>query len=203
MRITGGTHRSRILKTLSGRLVRPTSDRVRQALFNIVGERLEGARVLDLFAGTGSLGLEALSRGAAAAVFVDKDRRAVEIVRENVEALGLADKTKILCFDLLESPKRLLSLERPLDVVFLDPPYVLTGSVGVDSKLGALLDLVWTAGIIEPKSGLAVLEHDRRSIVAEQGKSFRVSDRRTYGDTSLAFLVSKETGCLSRTDTNT
>jgi 16S rRNA (guanine966-N2)-methyltransferase len=192
MRITGGTHRSRILKTLSGRLVRPTSDRVRQALFNIVGARLEGARVLDLFAGTGSLGFEALSRGAAEAVFVDKDRRAVELVRENVVALGLADRTRVLCFDLLTSPKRLLSLERPFDVVFLDPPYVLTESVGVDSKLHVLLELLWTEGIIEAKTGLAVLEHDRRSVVAEQARSFRVSDRRTYGDTSVTFFVAKD-----------
>jgi len=192
MRITGGTYRSRILKTLSGRLVRPTSDRVRQALFNILGERLEGARVLDLFAGTGSLGLEALSRGAAAAVFVDKDRRVVDIIRENVEALGLAEKTRVLCFDLLTSPKRLLSLERPFDVVFCDPPYALAGVVGVGSKLGVLLELLWTEGIVETKTGLVVLEHDRRSIVADLGGAFRVSDRRTYGDTSLTFLVTKE-----------
>jgi len=193
MRITGGTHRSRILKTLPGRLVRPTSDRVRQALFNILGPRLAQAKVLDLFAGTGSLGLEALSRGADSAAFVDKDRRAVEVVRRNAGALGLADRTRILCFDLLTSPKRLLSLGGPFDLVFIDPPYDLTRSVGAGSKLALLLELLWTEGIVEGKRGIAVLQHDRRSTVAEEGTSYRVSDRRSYGGTSLTFLVGR--GC--------
>jgi 16S rRNA (guanine966-N2)-methyltransferase len=100
MRISAGEHRGRRLKSPRGEKTRPTSDRLRQAIFNVVAPRLGGARVLDLYAGTGALGLEALSRGAASAVFAERDREALRSLRANVEALGLASRVRILAADV-------------------------------------------------------------------------------------------------------
>ena len=192
MRITGGSCRGRVLKTPSGDRVRPTSDKVRQALFNILAGRIDGVVVLDLFAGSGSLGLEALSRGAARATFVEKDRRTLEVIRENVTDLGLADRATLRSFDVLAAPAPLRGIDGPFDIVFLDPPYRLTESVAPGAKLGVLLESLWKDGVIRDH-GLAVLEHDRRSAVPRTWENFTVSDVRTYGDTSLSFLTARST----------
>ena len=191
MRITGGSQRGRLLKTLSGRRLRPTADRVREALFNIRGPRVRDAAVLDLFAGCGSLGLEALSRGAARATFVEKNRRATAIIRRNAEELGLEERATLFSFDVFGSPARLRRLEGPFDVVLIDPPYHLTERVEPDSRPGMLLQSLWTDGVVAA-DGLVVLEHDRRSVIAREWQHFRVSDTRTYGDTSLTFLEAGE-----------
>ena len=191
MRITGGLCRGRALKTLSGRAIRPTSDKVREALFNILGPRVTGAAVLDLFAGSGSLGLEALSRGAERATFVEKNRRALAVIRENVEKLGFEDRTRLESFDVLSSPARLGELDGPFDIVFLDPPYRLTRTVSRGTKIGNLLGTLWTDRAIAA-DGIAVLEHDRRSSVSREWEHFEVSDTRTWGDTSVSVMVGKE-----------
>lgn len=191
MRITGGVHRGRTLKTLSGRRVRPTSDKVRQALFNILGPRVADASVLDLFAGSGSLGLEALSRGAARATFVENDRRALDMIRGNVERLALQNQVTLLNLDVLAGPARLERLEGPFDLVFIDPPYRLTETLEPSSKLGVLLEALWTEEVVR-EGGVAVLEHDRHSAIAETWENFEIGDRRTYGDTSLAFLKARQ-----------
>src|SRR4051794_8162804 len=102
MRIVAGTHRGRALETPADETIRPTADRIRESLFNILGHRLGGfggKAVLDAFAGTGALGLEALSRGAASAIFIDKDRKALALARRNAEKLGLADRSTFLLAD--------------------------------------------------------------------------------------------------------
>ena len=120
MRVITGTARGRRLQTLEGNDVRPTTDRVKEALFSIVQFELEGRRVLDLFAGSGQLGVEALSRGADSCVFVDASRKAVEVVKENLAATGLARKASVLNGDAL----RYLQTSRDcFDLAFLDPPY--------------------------------------------------------------------------------
>ena len=192
MRVTGGVHRGRVLKTLPGRHTRPTADRVREALFNILGPRVKDARVLDLFAGSGSLGLEALSRGAAHATFVEKSRRALDVIRRNVETLELEDRAALHALDVPASPGSLRELNRPFDVVFVDPPYRLTKTVEPGSKLGTLLEMLWTDEVVTPRTGVVMLEHDRRSTVSTEWESFRVSDTRTWGDTSVSFFVGKE-----------
>ncbi len=191
MRITGGSCRGRVLKTLSGKEIRPTSDKVREALFNILGPRAAGAAVLDLFAGSGSLGLEALSRGAKRATFVEKDRRALAVIRQNVEKLNFEDRARLERFDVLSGSARLRRLDGPFDIVFLDPPYQLTKTVDRGSRLGNLLGTLWTDRIIA-EDGIAVLEHDRRSSVSTDWEHFEVSDTRTWGDTSVSFLLGKE-----------
>jgi 16S rRNA (guanine(966)-N(2))-methyltransferase RsmD len=119
VRIIGGTHRRRLLRFPDRPGLRPTPDRVRETLFNWLGQELTGRRALDLFAGSGALGLEAASRGASEVVLIDSDRQAVEALRENVRSLGL-DRVEVLRGDALEF---LRSDRREFDVVFADPPF--------------------------------------------------------------------------------
>ena len=191
MRITGGSRRGRALKTLSGREIRPTSDKVREALFDILGPRVTGAAVLDLFAGSGSLGLEALSRGAGRVTFVEKSPRAIAVIRDNVEELGFEDLAAVNRLDVLARPGGLARLDGPFDIVFVDPPYRLTRTVDPASKPGNILEALWTNKVVESPRGLVLLEHDRRSSVSTDWEDFQVSDTRTWGDTSVSFLVSK------------
>ena len=120
MRVITGTARGRRLKELIGMETRPTTDRVKEGLFNIIQFDIEGRRVLDLFAGTGQLGIEALSRGAAAATFVDQRREAVDLVAENLKLTGLVDRGRVICTDALAF---LAACQEKFDLIFLDPPY--------------------------------------------------------------------------------
>ena len=150
MRIIAGTCRGRPLKAPTWEGLRPSSDRLRETLFNILAPRVVGARVLDLFAGTGAVGIEALSRGAAGAVLVEHDPRAVRLIEENAARCCVADRCVIIRATAEEVAHRTRGAR--FDIVFLDPPYAL-------HDLGAILR---SAGPwIEP-AGVLVLEHARR-----------------------------------------
>jgi len=172
MRIVAGRWGSRLLSTPAGVETRPTSDRVREALFSILGERVEGARVLDLFAGSGALGLEALSRGAREATFVDSAEPAIRALRVNLEALGAeavvhrADARAFLQTARAEA--------RQYDLVFLDPPYRMAARLG--RELSEALPAV-----LAPRS-LVVSECDRREPLA---LDLPLTDERRYGDTLI------------------
>lgn len=118
MRVIGGEFRSRRLKTLPGMHLRPTPDRLRETLFDILAPRLDGAVFLDAYAGSGAVGIEALSRGAARAIFIEKHRSAVEVIRQNLKALGLESRAEVITGKTLTALPRLTA-----DIVFLDPPY--------------------------------------------------------------------------------
>lgn len=120
MRVITGSARGRRLRELEGQETRPTTDRVKESMFNILQFDIEGSRVLDLFAGTGQLGIEALSRGAATAVFVEQRRDAVALVRENLKLTGLSDRARVVGGEALAY---LASAGGQFDIVFLDPPY--------------------------------------------------------------------------------
>ncbi len=120
MRVITGTAKGRKLKTLEGENVRPTIERVKEAIFSIIQFEIEGRRILDLFAGSGQLGIEALSRSAASAVFIDADKAAVAIVKENLDAAKLAEKAAVLQTD---AAAFLQTSELIFDIAFLDPPY--------------------------------------------------------------------------------
>ncbi|HFR3671072.1 TPA: 16S rRNA (guanine(966)-N(2))-methyltransferase RsmD [Streptococcus suis] len=120
MRIVSGSYGGRPLKTLDGKTTRPTSDKVRGAMFNMIGPYFEGGRVLDLYAGSGGLSIEAISRGMESAVLVERDRRAQAIIRENIAMTKEADKFQLLA---MEARQALNSVEGSFDLVFLDPPY--------------------------------------------------------------------------------
>jgi 16S rRNA (guanine966-N2)-methyltransferase len=172
MRVIAGNWGGRGLQAPRGDATRPTSDRVREALFSVLGARVEGARVLDLFAGSGALGLEALSRGAAEATFVDSAPAAIRAVRANLEALGgVAEVRRADARRYLGSAS---AAARQYDLVFLDPPYRLAGRLG--SELTAALPAVLAPG------AAVVAESDRR---APLDLGLPLEDERRYGDTLI------------------
>ena len=180
MRIVGGRFRGRALRTPSSDAIRPTSDRLRETLFDVLAHRyrdpVAGGRVIDLFAGTGALGLEALSRGAAHALFVEDGTEARALIRDNVEALGVAG----LCRIFRRDATRLGDVQAaPFDLAFLDPPYGLgLGEAG----LAALAAGRWLA-----PGALCVLEEAAGAVVAVPA-GFEAVERREAGIAQLLFL---------------
>jgi len=172
MRVIAGSYGGRRLQAPAGLDTRPTSDRVREALFSILGERVAGARVLDLFAGSGALGIEALSRGAAEATFVDSAQAAIRAVRANLEAIGV--EAEVRRADARRFLGAASAAARQYDLVFLDPPYRLTGRLG--GELTASLPVVLAPG------AAVVAESDRRAPL-ELG--LPILDERRYGDTLI------------------
>lgn len=179
MRVIAGRLGGRTLKAPRGRLTRPTSDRVREALFSMLGD-VAGAVVLDLFAGTGALGIEALSRGAARAVFVESDRAAVAVVKENLASLGLLGMAKVLSQPAARAVPELARLG-PFDLIFLDPPYATLADV---PGLCAALE---QRGAIGPEARV-VLEHATRD-AAPVLPALSREPTRAYGDTSLTIYA--------------
>lgn len=180
-RIVAGRFGGRRLAAPPGAHTRPTSDRVREALFNTLGSLtdLTGARFADLYAGSGAVGLEALSRGAAHVLLVESDPRAARTARSNVAALGVADQVR-----LVTAPVRAVLAAgpedgRPYDVVFADPPYA-TGGDELEAVQRALVDQGWLA-----PSGLAVVERSRRSTALSWVDSITAVRERRYGETVL------------------
>lgn len=181
MRVVGGDLRGRTLVTPRSSAIRPTTDRTREAIFNILAHRrpggLEGARVLDLFAGTGALGIEALSRGASMCVFVEEAAEARGIVRDNVEALGLTGRSKIFRRDATSLGDA--GTIKPFDLVFADPPY--------GKRLGEqALESARTGGWLAPAAMIVLEEAASAAFAAPEG--FAVADERQYGDTVIRFL---------------
>jgi 16S rRNA (guanine966-N2)-methyltransferase len=172
MRVIAGRYRGRRLQAPPGDATRPTSDRVREALFSVLADRVDGARVLDLFAGSGALGIEALSRGAAEATFVDTAPSSIRAVKANLAALdAVADVRRADARRFLGSAS---AAARQYDLVFLDPPYRLAGRLG--SELTAALPAVLAPG------AAVVVESDRRAPL-ELG--LPILDERRYGDTLI------------------
>jgi len=182
MRITGGQIKGRRLSTFKGMHIRPTADRTREALFNIIGQDLSGLKVLDLFAGTGSLGLEALSRKAQRSVFIDNSQQAINLIKKNLMGCGFQDIGRILKKDL----KKGLALNhsefpRHFDLVFLDPPY------GKDLIM-PLLKEISTSDILSNKSRV-VAELSKHEKLPRSFGPLEMADSRQYGDTKINFYV--------------
>lgn len=182
MRIIAGLHRGRTLASLRGgddaARLRPTADRVRESLFNVLaasyGDPVTGARVLDLFAGTGALGLEALSRGAASVSFIEHGRKALSLLAENIELCRAAGETRIFPLDACKPGK---NPDAPHDLVFLDPPY---GKQLGEAAFGAVLAGGWIA-----QDALIVWE-ESSAITPPEG--VHLIEERRYGDTVIRFL---------------
>ena len=181
VRVIAGTWRGLRLATLSGLEVRPTSDRVRESLFGILGRRVEGAGVVDCFAGTGALGIEALSRGARWAQFVEQDPRALAILRENVGRLREAPEVSIVRADALR-PREWAREAFPADLIFADPPY--RRGLG-ESFLAALAG----AGVLAP-GGLVLIEHEHGILPAHE--AWTAVDRRRYGETAVTIYAPRD-----------
>jgi 16S rRNA (guanine966-N2)-methyltransferase len=181
MRVVGGRLKGRTLASPSSREIRPTADRLRESLFNILvhayGDPIDGARVLDLFAGTGALGIEAISRGAKFTLFVDNGTEARALLRNNIEALGLGGVTKVFRRDATDlGPAHPVE---PFSLVFLDPPY---GRGLAEKALASLRDGGW----LTPDAMLVVEEARAAAVVAPDG--YDELERRAYDDTEFVLL---------------
>ncbi len=181
MRIVGGEFRGRPLAAPRSQAIRPTSDRTREAVFNVIAhrhpERLDGARVLDLFAGTGALGLEALSRGAASCLFIEESAEGRGLIRDNVEAFGLQGRTKVFRRDATRMGE--VGTIQPFGLVFADPPY---GKGLGERALQSALAGGWLADDV-----LCVVE-EAASAAFDPGIGFAVVDQRDYGETVIRFI---------------
>ncbi len=178
MRIVGGTARGRVIAApKSDEVIRPTADRVRETVFNVLGQRCDGLTVLDLFAGTGALGLEAVSRGAERAVLVDRGREAQALCRENARALGFEARVELIAAAALDAIASLGAAGRRFELVFSDPPYRLEAAVPV-------LEALDRAGLVT-EGGVAVIESGRDEVVPERVGRFARVDERAFGATTV------------------
>jgi 16S rRNA (guanine966-N2)-methyltransferase len=173
MRVIGGEFRSRAIKSVPGVDVRPTPDRLREALFNILAPRIAGVVFADLYAGTGAVGIEALSRGAARAVFLEKNRQAVEVIRENLASLGLKDRSWVA-----HGSVHLMLPAHRGDIVFLDPPYER------EREYGAALDVLG-----EEPPPLVVAQHSKHFALADDYGRLQRTRILRQGDNVLSFYA--------------
>lgn len=180
MRIIGGTLKRRRLSPLRGLGVRPTTDYLRESIFNILAGSVEGAVVLDLFAGTGSLGIEALSRGASSAVFIDKAPQAIKALLRNISAFSLEKRCTVVRRDILRGLSFLESTGHGFDLVFVDPPY----DHGLVKPTLHLLDRAECMA----EGGLVVVEHSLVETLPEKVGGFRRIDQRQHGKTLVSFV---------------
>lgn len=191
MRIIAGTHRGRPLTAPPGDGTRPTSDRVRESLFSALAalDVLEGARVLDVFAGSGALGLEALSRGAARAVFVEKAASVARVITGNIRTLGAGDRAAVLTRQAATALREMPA--RSADLVFADPPYPLG-----EAEVSAVLELL--VPVLAGADALIVLERSSRSPQPALPAGLEVFREKTMGETRLWFLQLTEAALAAR-----
>ena len=172
MRVIGGEFRSRLLKTLPGLALRPTPDRLREALFNVLAPRIEGAVFLDAYAGSGAVGIEALSRGTARAIFIEKHAGAVRVIRENLASLGLEDRATIVHGAAAPALSRYEA-----DIYFIDPPYEK------ESEYKAALSL------LDTRPALVLAQHAKRFELAEAYGNLKRTRVLAHGDNAISFYT--------------
>jgi len=178
MRVISGSAKGRSLKPVPGTGTRPTTDKVKEALFSMIGPYFDGGEALDLFAGSGGLGIEALSRGMERAVFVDSDRKAVETVKANVAAAKVDAAAEVYRSDAMLALKALAKRERAFDLVFLDPPYRMKNA-------DEFLEFMEKQGLLRD-GATAVVEHEASHAYPERFGGFALRRRSDYGDTALS-----------------
>ena len=179
MRIIGGTHKGKKLRPFPGKNIRPTSDRLREAVFSILSDRIRGSRVLDLFAGTGALGIEALSRGALEATFVDSEAAAIFLLNHNIQACGITAKARIIQWNILKNLTCIQSGTPEFTLVFMDPPYQ-------KDMIRTTLHHLHNSRALQ-KGAWIVIEHSTREPLKDL-PAFQLKDARKYGKTLVSFL---------------
>ncbi|MBS3808611.1 MAG: 16S rRNA (guanine(966)-N(2))-methyltransferase RsmD [Desulfobacterales bacterium] len=180
MQVIAGQFKGRKLFAPPGRSTRPTSGKVREAVFNICADIVRGAMVADLFAGTGAMGIEALSRGAGYTVFVEADRGAAELIKKNLAVCRALDRASVFCHDLRHASRVLENAGAAFDLVFMDPPY----NAGA---LGPALQNLIKSGTLAPEA-VVVVEHSPSEPVYRDPAVLEEFDRRRYGKTVVSFL---------------
>ena len=191
MRITGGEHKGKRLRGPNGSSIRPTPQMVREAIFNILSSRVQGASVLDLFAGTGALGIEALSRGASHCVFVDISERSLRLIKSSLEGCDLISKAHLLKWDLRKGIPHSLKGKR-FSIIFLDPPYDSNLAMSVLKNPDFPLLLYEDSKIVVETRKGSVLPENLNRVVLERCK--------TYGDTQISILGVSFTDLAERLD---
>jgi len=180
LRIIGGELKGRKLISIRGLHTRPTSDRTREAIFNILGSRVHGAMVLDLFAGTGALGIESISRCAEHVFFIDMHKRAISVLRRNIEAFSLEKKTTVIQWNILKNLDCIQSIDHAVDLAFMDPPYnkhLIEPSLFNLHRSGCLAS-----------GARLIVEHSQFEPMPQSELPFELVDQRRYGKTLVSFL---------------
>jgi 16S rRNA (guanine966-N2)-methyltransferase len=180
MRVIAGKYRSRTLRSLKGQALRPTSDRLRETLFNILGPSVDDAIFVDLYAGTGAVGIEALSRGARLAIFVEQHAPATVLIRRNLESLGIGGAAEILAVDVLGALKRLEARHVHAQFVFLDPPYAAA------EEYESALEFLGESPLLAP-GGRVIAEHLRKLALPERIGELELARVVEQGDAALSF----------------
>lgn len=180
MKVISGSLKGKSLKTLKGLDIRPTPNKVKEALFNILGDKIVDARFLDLFAGAGSVGIEALSRGAGEVLFVENDKKAVQLIKENLERCGIKEQCDIVFQNGIDFLKAMKKNPQKFDLIFLDPPYHTSSGESAMEEIGK-------ADILA-KDGLVILEHFHKMEIKETHGILKRYRERRFGDTCLSFF---------------
>ncbi|MBM7615836.1 16S rRNA (guanine(966)-N(2))-methyltransferase RsmD [Alkaliphilus hydrothermalis] len=185
MRVISGKARGHRLKPPQGMDVRPTSDRVKESIFNIIQNYIIDSTVVDLFAGTGNLGIESLSRGAQRAYFVDQSRKSVETIKYNLEKTRLISSAEIISSDISSGIKRIAHKKVQADLIFMDPPYG-------KGLINSTLSLIVSTNLLKP-SGLIVVEHDKNDEeILVDTEELTCIRKNNYGNTSISFYQLRE-----------
>lgn len=185
MRIISGKARGTKLYTLEGMNTRPTLDRVKESIFNIIQNEIDGAKVLDLFAGSGAIGLEFLSRGAKEAVLCDKSKEAIEVIRKNINKIHMEEKTKVFNTDFETCLEKIKNQQ--FDIIYLDPPYATNYIVKSVKKIIEF-------GIITKDSTIIIETDDEKRILKEiENLEIKIVDKRKYGRATIIFLKYRKT----------
>lgn len=185
MRIVAGKYGSRVLAGPRGTALRPTSDRLRETLFNILGAAVVGSVFVDLYAGTGAVGIEALSRGARRVVFIEEHRATVALIRKNLAALEIRDGFEVLAADAVRGIERLTAEGERADFVFLDPPYAAT------QEHERTLQLLGR-GLLLDSAGCVIVEHQKRHRLSELYGRLELARVVKQGDSALSFFRHRE-----------
>jgi len=185
MRIVAGKYRSRILKSLKGNALRPTSDRLRETLFNVLGTNVAGSRFLDVFAGTGAVGIEAISRGATQVVFIENHAPAATLIRRNLDSLEIQNGAQILLFDALRGLEKIAARHKPTDApfdfVYVDPPYA------EKEQYDRVLGFLGAASFLSEGS-LVIAEHRRTHELPQRVGRLMQTRILRQGDAALSFF---------------
>ncbi|HSF24045.1 MAG TPA: 16S rRNA (guanine(966)-N(2))-methyltransferase RsmD [Blastocatellia bacterium] len=185
MRVIAGAYRGRSLRTVAGAEVRPTSDRLRETLFNILAPRIRGTRFLDVFAGSGAIGIEALSRGASEVTFIENAPRARSAIKANLQTLGIAERVRLISRDATPALKQLADASEQFDIVFFDPPYA---SELYEDFMGRLP----ASGLITPDS-IVIVEHRAKHLLAPAYSNLKLTRQVKQGESALSFYELEDT----------
>jgi 16S rRNA (guanine966-N2)-methyltransferase len=181
VRVIAGKYRSRTLRSLRGQELRPTSDRLRETLFNILGPTVEGSTFIDLYAGTGAVGIEALSRGARSAIFVEQHAPAIALIRRNLQSLGIEKEAEIISTSVLRALERMESRHLHAEFIFLDPPYA------AHQEQENVLEFLGDSPLVAP-TGRVIVEHLRKRALPERSGELELTRVLEQGDAALSFF---------------